>query len=364
MEILALNANFENLGALEYINLMWERSYYSYGTFLVQIRASDYDPRMTYIYCKDRPETGMIQKVRYSSQINGRFVELSGFFIKKMLDDKVAWPTFFANGNIETEIRRLISTYKADISRLTLGPVAGLGSSGTWQDTGGGLGEICCERLQAQQLAYQCQFNDQDGLVYFSVWQGKDRTQTQSENAYAVFSDEFQNLGNVEIVTDDSNLKNYAYVAGEGQSEERIVVASDNSGGGYKRQVWIDSRHSRFNPDEQTLAQYRADLRQDGFDDLANKFYKVENAQIGLFTAVSLAQTHVRLQPIISSDEKALVYMRDYDLGDKCETLIHEMGLDIQARIILVQEVVKSNQHIVNLELGDTILTRTEKARI
>lgn len=369
MQLVGLDKSFETVvGNLPYINLQWQRAYYTPGEFTVQIQAKDYHPGLAYLYTTARPEVGMVQKVAYKNRAKGHFVELSGFFLEKMLDDKVTWPTFYCNGNIETEVLRMVAQYKADIPHLVVDAAKGLGANTEWQDTGTGLAATAAARLQEQQLACRCSYSPQDGAVHFSVWQGKNRTQNQSANSFAVFSDEFANIGDVEIVTDDSNFKNYAVVSGRGAGDERITAIADGSGGAYRRQVWVDSRNSRFDAGEQTLAQYQAGLRADGFNTLTTKYYVLENTRISLTTALGLGGgtggLDSPLPHTMGGGRQALAYMQDYDLGDLCDVVVAEAGISIQARIIGVREVIKHNRHGIDLELGEAVLTRTEKARL
>lgn len=90
MQISILDENFVKIaGAVEYQSLMWHRCYYQPGDFLLQVKASDYDSSWAYVYCDDRPETGIIQKVEYDDSYTGPTgddtVLLSGFFLESIL---------------------------------------------------------------------------------------------------------------------------------------------------------------------------------------------------------------------------------------------------------------------------------------
>lgn len=106
LEIFALDANMNRLNSrIIYTSLIWRRRYYEPGEFQVTVFADDYDPRWAYVYCYDRPETGMIQKVQYDDTAHtpdGRdTVTVSGFFLEEML----SWTTFLVEQTeTETEI--------------------------------------------------------------------------------------------------------------------------------------------------------------------------------------------------------------------------------------------------------------------
>ena len=58
----------------------------------------------------------------------------------------------------------------------------------------------------------------------FNVWSGLDRTENQDVNAWATFCKNYENIQNDSYSTDNSQYKNFAYVAGEGTGQKRIVV--------------------------------------------------------------------------------------------------------------------------------------------
>ena len=69
----------------------------------------------------------------------------------------------------------------------------------------------------------------------FEVWQGLDRTQGQSGNSWAVFSDRYENIQSLSYITDHSSMRNYAYIAGAGEGEARTVVTLDQTNGQPRR---------------------------------------------------------------------------------------------------------------------------------
>ena len=57
-------------------------------------------------------------------------------------------------------------------------------------------------------------------------------------------------------------------------------------------------------------------------------------------------------------------YLRDFDLGDKVDAIVSDVGLAVQARIVTIREVFKQNNHTIEIELGDKKLTQLKKARM
>lgn len=345
MEIRALNASFEPVGMtkIKYFDLMWNRKYYESGSFSVQIMACDYLPDMSYIYTSERPELGMVQSIEYSD--DGNMVVLSGFFYEKKLADKIVYPVYNGIGTPEEIAREIVSTYKSDIPKISLGESTGTGTSVTKQETGGNLDEVVSNLLMTEEKAYRCRYDYIADTVYFDVWQGVDRTQSQSENNFVTFSKGFRNLTKVKTKDDCSNFKNYAVVAGSGQSDERIYQIVDLSDGKYQKQIFVDCRNEKYNPSNQTLAEYKAALYQKGIEKLQS-YVDIHNIE---FDALA---------------NSGFVYLEDYDLGDKCDIIVEDVQRSYEARIIEICETWNKGIHTVTLTFGDKIPTKYEKARI
>lgn len=92
LEVFVLDADFKRLtGSIPYDSLVWRRRYYGVGEFQMQVRSSLYSTEWAYVYCEDRPETGIIQKVEYDDTTAGPrngedTVLVSGFFLEEILN--------------------------------------------------------------------------------------------------------------------------------------------------------------------------------------------------------------------------------------------------------------------------------------
>ena len=92
LEVFILDADFKRLtGSIPYDSLIWRRRYYGVGEFQMQVRSSLYSTDWAYVYCEDRPETGIIQKVEYDDTTEGPrngedTVIVSGFFLEEVLN--------------------------------------------------------------------------------------------------------------------------------------------------------------------------------------------------------------------------------------------------------------------------------------
>ena len=340
MELLGLDKNFNIVSQLYPLNLQWNRKYYEAGTFAVEIPASQYDGAIEYIYSKDLDELGMSQKKNWTAGNTGKRISIEGFFYEKILDDDIIYPTFYGHGKINTVITEMLDTYAGIEMEYDLDP--NLVVTVDYKSTGDSLGTKLYELLQMYEYSYSIKYNFEQNKFVFKTVKGLDVTQDNTDgNNFVTFATTWSNISNPNVLVDASDYRNYAVIAGEGEAEERIYVISDHSNGQKKKMIFVDSRNSRYDPDEQTLEQYKASLVQEGDEELLNH---------------QILQ-NIDFDPVVSGYE----YRTDYDLGYKCDAIIEDLGLDIQGRITSIYEVWKSGLHTLEIELGNQIVSKINK---
>lgn len=343
MELKALNEEFLLCGpmSLACFDIMWDRKYYENGKFSVQIKASDYDPEMKYIYTADRPETGCIEQVQYTQ--DDSMIVLSGFFYERRLNDKVVYPTFKERATRAKFVADAVDTYMDDLP-IQVGDYSNTGTAATRQDTGSNLDDLAHNTLKAEEKAYRCVYSYEDNQMVFEIYQGKDRTQGQNVNNFVTFSKGFRNIRNARVTEDSSNFKNYFICAGQGEGSARIYAILDLSGGGYKRMQFLDMRDIE-KTDGMTTEEYQEAMIERAYEKAA-EYVDIHNLEFD------------------ADANEGFVYLEDYDLGDKCDIIIDELQRSYEARIIEVLETWSKGIHQVTLTFGDKIPTQYEKARL
>ena len=345
MEIYALNSDFDLLAiAIPYDNLQWTRRYYESGEFMMELPLNIYDPSWAYIGTVDRPELGMIQKVQEYGEGDVR-VLLSGFFCEKMLDDKTCYPRYVGDAdNTETAVRNIFAKYKKDLP-IKLGtpndPLLGDRTQSNFSDDQ--LGEKLFSILESRECSYRVEFEFVNNELIFNVWQGKDRTQAQNKNPYQVFSSEFGNLINKDITIDDSAYKNYAImpVNADDNGVEQDVYYLDLSNGGYRKEIVFDMRYL-FPSEEQSMQEFKDSVLQEGME---------------------LLVPYAIVEEIYVEQAGDIGYMINYDLGDKCDVVLNDIGLQLETRIVEVLEVFKADGgHEITVGLGNRRIDNIRRA--
>ncbi len=362
MRISVLDANFELIGEFSiYRSLIWNRRYYEPGVFEIHT-AVEYFPLLNtgrYVYRHDRQELGVIREVNYEQTSKGaRSAYCKGYFAEALFNNRVTIPAANITGTPEEISRALVTDYfisPADTDRafaqIQLGALSGLGESTTLQSTGDHIGDKMYELERTQELSHRLVFDFEANTLTFEVWAGLDRTDDQEVNSPATFSNAFYNVKNVVYDRDASSAANFAYVAGEGEGDDRVIVEVDARADASeeRREIYVDARDlqstykdSSGNEKTYSTAQYAALLRQRGLEKL-DEYAQVET---------------------VNSDVDAsanLVYLEDFDLGDLCTYQNQDVGIETVKRITEIQEVYEGSKYTLNITFGNDESTSLTK---
>ena len=362
MRISVLDADFELIGEFSiYRSLIWDRRYHEAGVFEVHT-AVEYFPLLNsgqYVYRHDRQELGVIREVNYEQTSNGaRAAYCKGYFAEALLNNRVTIPGVNITGTPEEIGRALVQQFfiaPSDTARkfpqIKLGALSGLGTSVTLQSTGDAIGDKLYELERTQELSHRLVFDFEDNTLTFEVWAGLDRTDDQEVNSPATFSNAFYNVKNVVYDRDTSAAANFAYVAGEGEGDDRTIVEVDgrDDPGQERREIYVDARdlqrtYKDANGTERTYteAQYRALLQQRGLEKL-DEYAPVEAVNSDVDAAANL------------------VYMEDFDLGDLSTYQNQDVGIETIKRITEIQEVYEGSKSTLNITFGNDEMTSLTK---
>ncbi len=362
MNLIILDENFDTLGIISVFNTMiWDRRYYAPGLFELYTPAEFFELMNTgrYLYRSDRTDLGIIREVNFARDIKGaRTAYCKGYFAEELLNNRVIDTQVNITGTPEAIGRQLVQKFvispsvaNRKIAEIKLGDQHGIGESITVTVTGDRLGDKLYEIEQTQEISHRLVYDYQANTLSFEVWQGKDRTDKQDVNGWAIFSDSFYNVKNAVYDRDESDCKNFAYVAGEGEGTARTIVQVDirESQAEERRELWVDARDLQSAYTDEggtehtyTVAQYRALLRQRGLEKLA-EYEKIET---------------------VNSDvdpDANLVYMTDFDLGDLCTYRYTDVGIETIKRITEIREVYEGSKQTLSVIFGTGAMTSIKK---
>lgn len=351
MTIIFLDSDFAPLSAPidDFRSLVWTRNYFEHDKYTVILNGKYYDSvkYARYMWAVDTGRIGIVTGVQYKDERGHQELTVTGYGAEALLDLRTTLNAEYITGNAETALRNLIIKHALTGDRtlpsIVLDAPVGYEYTVSKQVTGKPLSEVLYETLMPLGLSYYMRFDPDDKTLHLGIWSGKDRTQSQTENTFAVFSSSFGNLLTTDYTYDKQDYYNFAYVAGEGEGAERTVVTVDQVPEDEdRREIFIDARDLQRNyTDEQgntktlTTAEYHEVLRQRGIE--------------------RLAQYNIKQSVEAEVDVSVLRYGIDFDLGDICEIANSDIGLTWTARITSIDEVFETEKMYVVPMFGERI---------
>ncbi len=220
-------------------SLLWDIEYYKCGAFEVYIAAS---PRNIEIFQTDRivgrdddkEHFGLIESVELETDAeDGDYLIIKGRFLMCLLERRIIYPTFnFTKLVSYSQIVMNVVQYNACTSGIRKIPGLSLeNTSGTCWDTETKLQVsydnlmkwvyTICEKIGGTANIRLSKIDNEQYEMIFELSQGTDRSILQEVNPHIIFSDRYNNLLSFTYFTDTSVKRNFAYVLGKGEGEQR-----------------------------------------------------------------------------------------------------------------------------------------------
>lgn len=224
----------------------------------------------------------------------------------------------------------------------------------TKQVTGGTLKEAVEELLETQEMGYDvAPILSQTAITGFEfrVIAGKDKTITNtSSNDPVVFSVDLRNILTSEYNYNTTDYKNMAYVAGEGEGSERVVVTTgETTAQGLDRyELYVDAR------DIQSVDENNEPISTSDY----------ENLLIARGTAKLKENIIEETYAATVNEENAqYIYGEHYNLGDLVTIRDSSIGVTLDARVTQIQAVSEGERSILNVTFGYYKMSTKQKLR-
>ncbi len=321
-----------------YESLIWTDRYQDAGNFEIYSKVDQellkYAQRDYYLWSSDSDHMMIIDGREIETDVEeGSHLKIVGESLESLLKRRIIWQLTTLTGNLQNGIKKLItdallipedtdrraplifedSTDPA-ITELTIDT----------QFTGDNLFEAIKELCVANHIGFQITRDDNDQFI-FKLYKGINRSYSQTENSYVVFSPSFDNIVNSNYLESTRNLKTIALVAGEGEELNRTTAVVGEGSGWDRRELYVDARDltSEVGDEEGTIMppeEYKAMLIERG------KEYLAENKEIKEFDGEV-------------DSTRMFTYGKDFFLGDTVQ-LSNEYGIESTA---VVSELVISH---------------------
>lgn len=348
-----------------YSSAIWAKRYNDIGDCELVISASIENfgkiKECKYIARNDDDMVCKIKKVELQTdEENGDQLILTGKDITDILNQRIVIKQTNFNGLVEDYIRTLINdsiikptNTDRKIKNFTLANKKGFTETIREQVTYDNVGDKIQKLCKQYGWGYKVTINN--GSFIFALYKGSDISE------YITFSHNYDNISTTDYSKDDSNIKNVALVAGEGEGVARKTITIGNGIGIDRHELYVDARDISSEIDyDELLTNYP-----NGKEKVINNviYYQVNGINIAVLTKNDAGEiTNVQLcnniymenlkntgyekmseyTSITSFAGEIIVgmsykYKEDYNLGD-IVNIVNEYGISINVRISEVIE--------------------------
>lgn len=317
----------------DYSSLIYIRKWQTYGEFQLTI------PKLNPLLAEgniimlgtDTHKNGIIKYVQCSEQDG--YITVKGYSLLWLLSGRVTVPPagsshFTATGPVEDIMLALVSQNAANptdskrkIPLLTCAASQGRGISMTWQSRYAGVLSDLNEMAQVSGLGVGIEIDYDTPSMVFRVYQGTDRSASQSAVPPVLFSPDYDNLYQRAYTYNAAESRNTAYVAGQGEGADRdVVIVGDENIGMDRMETFVDAR------------------------DLEDASELPERGETKLAS----------MQPVSSYTSSVIPrgYGTDWDLGDIVTIQDREYGLQLDRRVDEVEESSDASRDLVTPTFG------------
>lgn len=368
MDIYVYDKNINRIGIIpDYHSLIWNSIYGGVGKYELRTPLScevgQYNNKNLKLnlfkmfkdaYCitsSDFTEFGLVENIGVDK--HAKSVHCKGSFGEAILKNDIIFEDDLiytvTDEDVGTVIIDLISRYYSGDIPIVASPFK-TGIKISFQDRGSNLLDKCYEVLNTVGYTFNLRLNPDNKTLELAIWQGLDRTEEQSENSFAIFSSDFENINDATYSDDISDYKNYAVIAGEGEGSERVIFKLDKrprdvngNPTELKRTIWVDARDLQ-KTDEIGYEEYTYLMAERGIEKLAEHPQSIEAS-------------------IEFNTNGSLTYGEDFFLGDVCTFKDEDIDIKFNDRIRNVLVTYERNLVKIDLSIGETEKTITQKIK-
>lgn len=343
----------------EITTLIWTRRYWACGEFKLLVPFTETHVALLKKYrliMKRRDnEAGEIRYVNIKKNTQGlEEIEVQGRFTTNWIGKRVVLNQIITTDRTQNILRRIVleNVVSPAVAARRIGNIYLADVSGISRDNIEYASEymvnalLACETAaKASKLGFHIYTDIRAQRHYFRVYDGRDLTADQTENAPCVFSQEFDNILEQEYTNSIENLRTTAYVGGEDRQDapRRVVEVGGVAAGLERDEVFTNAtditqtyKNNAGVDVTMTNAQYDEMLAQRGRAELEHF------AETLAFS--SKVNTHSNLK-----------YKEDYDLGDRVTCVNKRWGVKINVRITEIAEIYQKNIEEIEITFGESL---------
>lgn len=363
------NEGLEALGDVtQYTSVKWPNAFVGYGSFEIWAPINEENSlyfKKGQILWNNSDSAVIIECVKSILDEDGtKSFDVKGRTLERYLMDRIIWGTItYTDIKASTLMYNIVDTQCVNPTNpnrkipwlvcaedTEIGPIVE-----SYQKTGGYVYDAEVSIANDADIGFSIYPDQTLRRMVFEVRGGTDRTiENTDDNDPVVFDTELQDILSSSYYTNNEDLRNVGFVQGEDKGEVRksVTVGDGTLSGLNRREVYIDARDVQsevYDEGGQSTtipeAEYLQMLTQRGNEKLS-EYYTVETfeAQVRQFGDVQY------------------IYGEDFFLGDKVTVVDNELGVQVSARILEVEEDLGDRYELV-LKFGYSYLTILNKVK-
>lgn len=264
------------------ISFIWSTRYNNIGDFQITVNVLSPNRQFlqpgNYIARDGIGEVGIIETIAISNDVdNHEVLTVSGRFLSSILARRIIATQTQVSGQVGDCIKKLInenaispSVAARKIPGLQYGTFSVPSQTMQQQFTGKVLLDAITDICTQFQIGYRTVLTDNNKFS-FELYQGVNRSYSQTTNPYVVFSNEYDNLESADYAENYQEKVTDVLVAGEGEGTARKMIwASKQTNSGLARyEMFQDARNASTNDGEISDSVYLAQLKEEGLESIS-----------------------------------------------------------------------------------------------
>lgn len=326
----------------DYESLQFIRRYYSVGEFELRINADkkhvDLINKDIIVVLGNQFHKAGIIKSR-SISLDGEQWVFQGPTLKGIMGQRITVPPVGLaydafKGTAESAMKHYVNANVINpvdpdrkITQVSTIETSNRGGQVNWQSRFKVLSEELQGIGETAELGWEVFIDPVAKTWRFDIVQGIDRSINQTINPPVIFSPDFRNVKSQEYTDSDLNYRNFGYVAGDGEGEDRRVVKLGTASGMDRLETFIDARDIQETTEDETPipeSEIVANLTDRGNQKLITEFANQSTFESQLLIAEMTTNN--------------MAYEEDWNLGDIVTVQNRKWGVTLDSRITETKE--------------------------
>ncbi|MBN2796237.1 MAG: siphovirus ReqiPepy6 Gp37-like family protein [Clostridia bacterium] len=324
----------------DYESLVFTRDYYTHGTFEIVMNAEKENAKYLkknniILLGKSKHKCGIIKSVEIVSE-ESEVATVTGFTLDYLLINRIIKPPTgemfdSVTGPVESCMKHYIDVSMINpvdpnrkISIFSLAADQLRGENAVYNARGENLEEFISAMRSEREIGLRTYIDTVNKKIEMDILIGQDKTMSSSNPV--IFSTEYDNLINQSFFQTDVDERNFAYVLGQGDGIDRLLLEVGDTSDMDRKEILIEAN------------------------------VETENLESHALTELSKYKEVITFEAEVIN-RSPFKYEEDFNIGDIVTINNKRWGLRLDARITQITEIYEAENHAIEVVFGNNIPT-------